>query len=52
MEEAQQLCEQIIIIDQGRILREGTLDDLLGEDPGFRNLDDLFTSLTGRRLDG
>ena len=52
MEEAQQLCEYIVIIDQGKILREGTLSDLIGEDPGIRNLDDLFISLTGRRLDG
>ncbi|MBL7138718.1 MAG: ABC transporter ATP-binding protein [Bacteroidales bacterium] len=50
MEEAQQLCEQIVIIDEGRILREGTLDQLLGEDPSLKNLDDLFTSLTGRWL--
>jgi len=50
MEEAQQLCERIVIIDQGQILREGTLDELLADDPSWNNLDDLFTSLTGRRL--
>ncbi|MFH1161612.1 MAG: ABC transporter ATP-binding protein, partial [bacterium] len=50
MEEAQQLCEQIVIIDEGKILREGTLDLLLSEDPSVKNLDDLFTALTGRRL--
>jgi ABC-2 type transport system ATP-binding protein len=50
MEEAQQLCEQIVIIDQGMILREGTLEQLLREDPALKNLDDLFTALTGRRL--
>jgi ABC-2 type transport system ATP-binding protein len=32
MEEAEQLCDHIIIIDQGTILREGTLDQLLEED--------------------
>lgn len=32
MEEAEQLCDNIIIIDHGKILREGTLDKLLVHD--------------------
>lgn len=32
MEEAEQLCDYIIIIDKGKILREGTLNQLLEED--------------------
>jgi len=60
MEEAEQLCDYIIIINNGRILCEGTLKDLLGEDRSERpveqhhrrkTLDDLFISLTGRHLD-
>ncbi len=31
MEEAEQLCNRIIIIDEGKILKEGTLDQLLKE---------------------
>ena len=50
MEEAQQLCERIVIIDQGKILREGTLVSLLETNPEWKNLDDLFTALTGRKL--
>lgn len=50
MEEAQFLCDRIIILDQGQILKEGTLEDLLREN-GKPNLDELFISLTGRRLD-
>lgn len=50
MEEAQQLCDQIVIIDEGKILREGTLEHLLTEDPLLKNLDDLFTVLTGKHL--
>jgi ABC-2 type transport system ATP-binding protein len=50
MEEAQQLCERIVIIDQGTILREGTLVSLLESNPDCQNLDDLFTALTGRKL--
>lgn len=61
MEEAEELCDYIIIIDHGTILAEGTLDDLLGTvpdkvvpqypGPSRMSLDDLFTSLTGRHLD-
>lgn len=47
MEEAENLCDYILIMDNGVILREGTLDDLLQE---ARTLDDLFVSLTGRRI--
>jgi ABC-2 type transport system ATP-binding protein len=34
MEEAEQLCDYIIIIDKGKILREGTVQQLLDEDHG------------------
>lgn len=47
MEEAEHLCDYIVIMDNGIILREGTRDILLKE---ARNLDDLFISLTGRRI--
>ncbi|MDR2622572.1 MAG: ABC transporter ATP-binding protein [Dysgonamonadaceae bacterium] len=50
MEEAESLCDHIIIIDEGKILREGILEDLLDENA--RNLDELFIRLTGKRLSG
>lgn len=34
MEEAEQLCDHIIIIDHGKILREGTLDQLIMNENG------------------
>ena len=34
MEEAEKLCDRIIIIDHGRILKQGTLAELLEEDNG------------------
>ena len=34
MEEAEQLCDYIVILDKGRILKEGTLDQLLDEESG------------------
>ncbi len=60
MEEAEQLCDYIVIIDQGKILKEGTITELLGEiqdlpvkplDTRKITLDDLFITLTGRHLD-
>ena len=57
MEEAEQLCDRIIIMDHGRVLREGTLQELLGTEElvaqGSRpaNLNELFIRMTGRRLD-
>lgn len=60
MEEAEQLCDYIVIIDHGEILKEGTLDKLLGDveidlppqtaERRKITLDDLFTALTGRHL--
>jgi ABC-2 type transport system ATP-binding protein len=49
MEEAQSLCDHIIIIDEGKIIKEGTLAELLDETS--RNLDELFINLTGKKLD-
>jgi len=34
MEEAEQLCDYIIIIDKGEILKEGTLDQMLSDEQG------------------
>ena len=48
MEEAETLCDRIIIMDEGQILREGKLEDLLDEN--VRNLDELFINLTCKTL--
>ena len=54
LEEADQLCDRIAIIDQGRIVREGTpsslKDDLRRRQGGDTNptLDDVFLDATGR----
>ena len=48
MEEAESLCDHIIIIDEGKILREGCLNELLDE--RSRNLGELFINLTGKTL--
>ena len=48
MEEAETLCDEIIILDNGKILRQGVLKELL--DGHAKNLDELFIQLTGRHL--
>ena len=48
MDEAQTLCDHIVIINEGKILKEGTLSELLDEQS--RNLDELFINLTGKKL--
>jgi len=50
MEEAEQLCNRIIIMDKGEILTEGSLDEILKLSGGHHNLDELFIALTGRHL--
>ncbi|MBI4650476.1 ABC transporter ATP-binding protein [Candidatus Desantisbacteria bacterium] len=54
MEEAEFLCERIIIMDKGKILAEGQLNKLLSDysnESNKMNLNDLFLSMTGRHLD-
>jgi ABC-2 type transport system ATP-binding protein len=48
MEEAESLCDRIIIIDEGKMVKEGKLEELLDENS--RNLDELFVNLTGKTL--
>jgi ABC-2 type transport system ATP-binding protein len=49
MEEAQELCSRIGIINAGKIIEQGTPKALL-EQSGSRNLEDLFLHLTGKQL--
>jgi ABC-2 type transport system ATP-binding protein len=52
MEEAAYLCDYIIIMDHGVVLKEGTMSQLLADDISgkVKTLDDLFVSLTGRTI--
>ena len=50
MDEAEVLCDRIIIVDEGNILADNTLGNLLQEYNGAHNLDELFINLTGRHL--
>jgi len=53
MEEAQILCDQIAIVDAGKIISEGSPKDLLLQyfpNDSSKNLEDLFIKLTGKEL--
>ncbi len=50
MEEAQQLCDRVAIIDKGRILAEGLPERLMADYPHCQNLGELFLELTGKDL--
>ena len=54
MEEADRLCERLLILDYGRVIREGSPHDLKASigDPEQVTLEDVFLSLTGRTLRG
>ena len=51
MEEAEKLCDYIMIMDQGRVLTEGTLDDLLAGDEESRVIDFALSDGRARPLD-
>ena len=50
MEEAEVLCDRIVMLNRGKILKDGRLKELLPNDTS--TLDDLFISMTGERLIG
>jgi len=53
LEEAEVLCDRVVVLDQGRVLAEGTPAELIrahaGEVGG--SLEDAFMQLTGKRLE-
>lgn len=50
MEEAQNICSRVLIMNKGICLAEGSPADLVQKEPSCRNLGDLFLSITGKRL--
>jgi ABC-2 type transport system ATP-binding protein len=49
MDEAERLCDRVILLESGKILEQGTVPELL-ERGGATSLDDLFLRLAGRRI--
>ena len=50
MEEAENLCTRVAIVDRGNIIALGKPDELLKERPELTNLENIFLHLTGRTL--
>lgn len=49
MDEAERLCDRVVLLEAGRILEQGTVAELLDRG-GAASLDDLFLRLAGRRI--
>ena len=50
LEEAENICSRIAIIDEGRIVTEGTPKELVRSNQSFTNLEDVYLHLTGKKL--
>ena len=50
MEEAENLCERVAIMDRGKIVAEGSPRSLVAAMNGCANLEETFLRLTGRQL--
>lgn len=48
MEEAERLCDRLVIIDHGRIIAEGSPQDLINSVEGAQSLENVFVALTPR----
>ncbi len=53
LQEAEVLCDRVVVIDQGRVLAEGTPAELIRAQAGRADgsLEDAFMQLTGKRLE-
>jgi len=50
MEEAENLCSRVSILDRGTIVSTGNPKELVAAHPEFKNLENLFLALTGKDL--
>jgi ABC-2 type transport system ATP-binding protein len=50
LEEAENLCTDIAIIDDGKIIIQGSPQQIIGSQPSFDNLETIFLKLTGKKL--
>ncbi|MDR0483311.1 MAG: ABC transporter ATP-binding protein [Cellulomonadaceae bacterium] len=46
MEEAERLCDRLVIIDHGKVIAEGSPASLIDQTPGTSTLEDVFVTLT------
>jgi len=50
MEEAEQLCDEVVIIDEGKFVISGTPGELIRNTTGCKRLEDVFLHYTGHSL--
>lgn len=50
MKEAENLCNRVTVIDDGKIIANGTPAELIKNNPGCNDLGQVFIKLTGREL--
>lgn len=50
MEEAENFCTRVSIIDHGKIITQGTPEELISANAGSTNLENVFLNLTNRKL--
>ena len=50
MEEAENFCTKVCILDDGRIIAEGSPDQLVSAHTDYDDLEDVFLSLTKRKM--
>ena len=50
MREAEEICDEIAIIDSGRVVVQGEPRQLIAGNPACESLEDLFLALTGKAL--
>lgn len=50
MNEAEQVCSKVGIIDEGKIIKEGTPKELISESADYSNLESVFLKLTGKKI--
>jgi ABC-2 type transport system ATP-binding protein len=50
MEEAEKICTHLAIVDEGKLLENGTPSSLLRAHPECKNLEDYFLKITGKNI--
>ncbi|UYQ91828.1 ABC transporter ATP-binding protein [Chitinophaga horti] len=50
LEEAQSICEEVVIMDEGKLIVQGQPMALIQQNPACRNLEDVFLHYTGHAL--
>ena len=50
LEEAQSLCEEVVIMDEGKVVVQGNPLTLIQDHPACKNLEDVFLHFTGHAV--